>query len=91
MTGRPIVLYVANNVSLSSLHVASNVTPKILGLLTVAILMPSTIMLRSSLYTLVQFVNMVAIDLVGESEKRRRDISIMQSSAYEVIEIPSGG
>ncbi len=54
----------------------SSVTPKILGLFTVGILVPSTEMFRSSLYSFVQFVNMVAVDLVGESvrllaEKKR--------------------
>ena len=47
----------------------SSVTPKILGLFTVGILVPSTEMFRSSLYSFVQFVNMVAVDLVGKKVK----------------------
>ena len=54
----------------------SSATPKILELLIVGISMPSIVILRSSLYSFVQFVNMVAVDLVRESvrpltEKKR--------------------
>lgn len=45
----------------------SNMTPKILGFFTVGILTPSTEMCRSSLYSFVQFVNKVAVDLIGKS------------------------
>ncbi len=50
-------------------HRLSKVTPKILGLFTVGIFVPSTEMFRSSLYSFVQLVKMVAVDLVGESVK----------------------
>lgn len=47
----------------------SNVTPNTLGVSTVGILMSSTKILRSSLYSFVQLENMVPVDLAGESAK----------------------
>ena len=57
-------------------HGLTNVTPKILGLLAVGIVIPSTVMYRSSLYSFVQLVNKVAVGFVEESvrllvEKKR--------------------
>lgn len=82
MTSLSLALYVANNVSFSLLQVLPSsdlkillrlctfvtiaVKPKILGLLIVKILTSSTKILGSSMYSSVQLVNRVAVDLAGE-------------------------
>lgn len=42
----------------------SSLMPKILGLLSVGILKPSTVILRSSMYSFIKLENMVTVDLV---------------------------
>ena len=71
-------------------HRLSNVTPKILGLLIVGIVVPSTEMFRSSLHSFVQFVEMVAVDVVGESVRLTVSKAFDKSNAASIVLSPDG-